>query len=93
MIFGVTGAQLSGFIHAMANEHVARRGFVAEGALMADAVRRLKSSRVARIRSRLSIAPNAALSARVLKYKSTAFGGLAAGAQAVAAAAEVWELD
>ena len=91
--FGVTGAQFSSLIQAMANEHVARRGFVAEGTLMADAVRRFKSSTVARIRGRLSIALNAALSARVLKYKSTAFGGLAAGVQVEAAAAEVWELD
>ena len=89
----MTGAQFSGLIQAMANEHVARRGFVAERALMADAVRRFKSSTVARIRGRLSIALNAALSARVLKYKSTPFGGLDAGVQAVAAAAEVWELD
>ena len=49
---------------------------------MADAIRRYKSSIKARLRGKISIALKTALSARVLKYQTTAFGGLAVGTQA-----------
>jgi hypothetical protein len=66
--FGALGTEAKQIISAMVTEQVARSGFVAEGVLLTDAVARLKSNVVARIRGRLSIALHAGISARVLKY-------------------------
>ena len=70
--FGCIGPAYQRLISNMATEYVARRGFIADGGDMADAVARYKSRAVALIRSKLSLTLTASVSARVLKYKTMA---------------------
>ena len=69
--FGALGVEAKQVIEAMVTEEVARSGFVADGAVMADAQSWLKSSIVARIRGRLSVKLHAGISARVLEVSDS----------------------
>jgi hypothetical protein len=70
--FGCLGRAQVRHINALATEYVARRGFRVDGELPADAVARYRSSALAMIRGRLSIALHTAVSAKVEKYLAIA---------------------
>ena len=89
--YGIMGKHHRQFLHAVADEAVARGGYLTDAEGVATVAARYKSSVVANIRAQLSIALQAGMSSKVVKYLSRQVPGHGApgAAPGIAEEAEV----